>query len=247
MRRGVFIGPLALLIIWYLLTLFRLAHPLLLPSPIKVGKEFVLMFVSGNIAADLGSTLYRVAIGFVLASLIGIPIGLIMGYSERIYNWCEFLVDFFRSIPATILFPLFMLVFGLGDRAKIAVVVFGCTFLILVNSMYGVRNSKQTRILGVQSMKATKWEIFTKVIFPGALPEIAGGLRISVSIALIIVIVIEMFVGTKQGLGRRISDMHAMFEVAQMYATIILAGIVGYILNQTLFFLERRVIHWAGK
>ena len=247
MKKRIIIGPVIVLILWFGITSFHLVNPLLLPSPKDVFSEFFKMIASGNIFPDLVRTIFRTFSGFIIACGIGIPIGLVMGYSRNICDSLEFLVDFFRSIPSTALFPLFMLAFGLGDNAKIANVVFACTFVMIINSIYGVKNSNKTRILVAKIQRLTKKDIFVKVIFPEALPEIVGGMRVALSIALIIVVVTEMFIGTKLGLGKRIYNAHLMFRISEMYSVIFIAGLLGYGLNKFFVFLERKVVHWAGK
>jgi len=113
--------------------------------------------------------------------------------------------------------------------------------------MYGVKNCKEARIKVAKVLKANKTAIFTKIIFPESLPHIFVGLRISISIALILVVVAEMFIGTKYGLGRLISDSHLMFRISTMYVAIFTTGILGYVLNKIFLLVETRVFHWAGK
>jgi ABC-type nitrate/sulfonate/bicarbonate transport system permease component len=240
-------GPSIIVAIWLIAGWLRLLNPLFIPSLPDVLLSLWNMTVSGDLLVDLASTAWRTLIGFILAAMIGIPLGLILGSKESIRQASSVVVDFFRSVPGTALFPLFLLFFGIGDRAKIANAVFACALLILVNAMYGVRNANKTRILAAQTMGASPTRIYFRVVLPSALPEIVGGLRIAISIALIVIVVTEMFVGTASGLGRRIFRAHDLFQIPEMYAAILLTGLFGYALNLLLIVVERRLVFWGGK
>jgi len=247
MKKDFFIGPLIFLLIWVLFSYLKLINPVLIPTPWTVMVKFAQLFFSGEIWSDLFATLYRLFFGLALSTVIGIPLGLLLGSSKRLSNSTEFLLDFFRSIPASALFPMFLLFFGIGDTSKISVVVFSCCLIIMIHTMYGVKNCKEARIKVAKVLKANKTAIFTKIIFPESLPHIFVGLRISISIALILVVVAEMFIGTKYGLGRLISDSHLMFRISTMYVAIFTTGILGYVLIKIFLLVETRVFHWAGK
>lgn len=247
MKKRTFIGPLCILLIWFILSQFRIVNPLFLPSPIAVCKNLIISIISGNIIPDILFTFYRMFIGFCISAIIGIPLGLIMGYSQKIYDSLEFLVDFFRSIPALVLFPLFLLFLGIGDGAKIGVVVFACALVILINTMYGVKNANKTRLMAAKTMGTKNFDMFRRIMFWEALPSISTGLRISLSMALLVVVVTEMFLGTEVGLGQRIYNAHLIYRIPDMYASIILIGLLGYFLNKIYILGERRIVHWAGK
>ncbi len=130
--------PVLLLCLWQVISYFKLVSPLFLASPYDVFIDLIDSVRNGSMLSDIGHTLYRVLIGFGVAAIVGVPLGLLMGYSNKIYNALEFTVEFFRGIPTTALFPLFLLVFGIGDEAKFAVTAWGAGLVILINSMYGV-------------------------------------------------------------------------------------------------------------
>lgn len=247
MKKEIIIGPIVFLLIWALVTYLKIVNPVLIPSPWVVIVKIITLFYNGKIWVDLFATFYRLLFGFTLSIIFGIPLGLILGSSKKLSDSLEFLIDFFRSIPASALFPMFLLFFGIGDNAKISVVIFSCSLNIIIYTMYGVKNCKESRIRAAKIMKANKISIFTKVIFPESLPHIFAGLRISISIALILVIVSEMFIGTKHGLGHLIYDSHLMFRIPTMYAAILITGVLGYILNKILMIIESKIFHWAGK
>jgi long-chain acyl-CoA synthetase len=242
-----FIGPLALLAVWFAVTLTKVVDPFFLPSPVKVGTHLAELLATPSTYGHLLSTFYRMLVGYLLAVAIGVPLGVALGYWENIYESIEFIIDFFRSFPATAVFPLFMLAFGVGDGSKIALVVFGSSLLILVNTTYGVHGSSRIRRMVAETMKASETYILTRVVLPEALPQISAGLRLALSLSLIIVVVLEMFIGTEKGLGHLIYNTHMTYQIADMYAYIILAGVIGYLLNQGYVKLEAKVIHWAGK
>ncbi len=236
-----------MLLLWTLLTAFKLVDPFFLPSPLKVAERMVALLGDVTTYGHLLKTFYRMMVGFSLAALIGIPLGIVLGYWDKVYQSVEFIIDFFRSFPATAIFPLFMLAFGLGDASKIALVVFGCSLLILVNTTYGVRSCSRTRRMVAETMRASEAYIMAKVVLPEALPQISAGLRLALSLSLIIVVVLEMFIGTKRGLGYMIYNAHMTYQIADMYAFIVMAGLIGYLLNQGYVKLEEKLIHWAGK
>jgi len=178
--------------------------------------------------------------GYFFAILLGIPLGIMVGYWEKAYNSLEFVIEFFRGFPATSLFPLFMLAFGIGDGAKIAIVIFSCSLVITINTLYGVRNSSKTRQMVAETMKANKAYIFARVILPDALPYITAGLRTALSLTLIIVVILEMFIGTDRGLGHLIYSAHMTYQIPEMYAMIIITGLIGYGLNKGSFDWRRK-------
>lgn len=238
--------PLMILTVWYFANVLQIIHPLFLPSPEIVFVTLGELLFTGEILPDAAATLARLGIGFGLAIIIGVPTGLFMGYYKKVYYSLEFVVDFFRSIPATALFPLFLLFFGIGNEAKVAVVVFAASLIIIVNTMYGVRNGKKLRLLAARTMRTNKADLFRKVILPEALPDIFTGLRIAISLSLIIVIVTEMFIGTTVGLGHVIIDSQLVYKIPDMYAAIILAGIIGFLINVGIRRVEERIVHWRG-
>ncbi len=239
--------PLCIIFLWQMISYFHFVSPLFLSPPVDVCIHLMNAFKDGSMLLDIVHTLYRVITGFSIAVCIGVPVGLLMGYSNRTYKTLEFTVEFFRGIPSTALFPLFLLVFGIGDKSKFAIVAWSALPIIIINSMYGVHLGKDLRIRVAKTMKIKGMNLFRKVIFPEALPQIFTGFRVALPLSLIIVIVAEMFIGTEFGLGKRIIDAQLVYQTADMYAAILVTGVVGFILNKSMMVLENKLIHWRGK
>jgi NitT/TauT family transport system permease protein len=196
---------------------------------------------------DLGMTLLRTLAAFIIGAAIGAPLGLGLGLQRRIYDVMQVPVDFIRSIPVTALFPVAMIFFGIGDSAKLATVTFACALIILVNSAGAVRNLDPTYAHLAQLLRLSAAKRLWSITLPAALPEIANGLRVAASISLILVIVLEMFVGSDAGLGRRLYDDQQLFRVVDIYSTLLLIGFLGYGINAALVMAQHRWVHWAGR
>lgn len=247
MRKEAVIGPIVVLIIWQGVVSLGFVNVFFLPKPWDVAREMGHLFVQGTILKDIGVTFLRVIVAFAIAVVVGVPIGLFMGASRRVCDSLEFLVDFLRSIPGTALIPLFILFFGVGDRAKIAIGAFTAALVIIINSMYGVSHGSRIRRMVARTMKVPLLRRFWQVILPDALPEVFVGLRLGLSMCVVLIIVSEMFLGSTAGLGHRIYDAQLLYRVEEMYCGIILTGIFGYLLNRVAVFSERRIVHWAGR
>jgi ABC-type nitrate/sulfonate/bicarbonate transport system permease component len=241
------IGPLFLIAVWWLAFDAQWVSQKLLPGPWSTIRSLWESVLSGSMTKDFMSTLDRTLGAFAIATAAGVPVGILLGSNRTIYSSIEFLVDFFRSTPATAMFPLFLLVFGIGDFAKVAVAAFAAWLVVVFNVAYGVMNARQTRILAARVMGASSLRVFRDVMFFESLPQTFVGLRMAASVALVVIIVAEMFIGSSNGLGRRIIDSQQVFDLQQMYASIIASGVMGYGVN--LFFLatEKWLVHWSGK
>ncbi|NBQ80167.1 MAG: ABC transporter permease subunit, partial [Betaproteobacteria bacterium] len=181
------------------------------------------------------------------AVFAGMPLGILLGSNERAYRSVEFLIDFFRSTPASALIPLFLLIFGTSDINKIAIAAFGAWLLVVFNCAYGVINARKQRIAAAKVMGATRWQIFKDVLIWESLQASFVGLRSAVSMALVIVVVAEMFIGSESGLGHKIINAQQVMNTKMMYAAIMSAGILGYLLNVLFLRIERRIVHWSGR
>jgi len=241
------LGPLALIALWAALVSSKAVSPVLLPGPGVTLEHLWKVTVSGTMAHDFLMTLSRTAQAFAIATVIGVPLGVALGASEPLYRSVEFLIDFFRSTPSSALIPLFMLFFGITDFNKVAISAFAAVLVVMFNSAYGVMNAKRTRIMAAQVMGASRWRTFRDVLLWESLSQTFVGLRSAVSLALVIVVVAEMFIGAEDGLGHRIINAQQVLNVKDMYASILAAGVLGYLLNILFLVLDKRVIHWAGR
>ncbi|MDF1482525.1 ABC transporter permease [Extensimonas sp. H3M7-6] len=241
------VGPLLLLALWQLMISAQWVKPVLLPPPGETLQHLAQAFTSGAILPDVWATLLRTLCAFAVAIAIGLPLGVMLGSAESAYRSVEFLIDFFRSTPCSALIPLFMLIFGITDLNKIAIASFGAMLVVLFNSAYGVMNAKKTRVMAAQIMGVSRWHVFKDVMLMESLPQTFIGLRSAVSMALVIVIVAEMFIGSETGLGHRIIDAQQVFNVKDMYTSILVTGALGYGLNLVFLLIEKKLIHWGGK
>lgn len=243
--------PLATIIfvvtLWWLASTLGWMSPLFLPSIPAVSKATINLLSGENIYRDALATIYRASAGLFLSSLLGVPLGLFFGLFPNLYRFFDMPVDFLRSIPSSALFFLFILFFGLGDAAKIAVVVYGCSLILLVNTIYGTRPNREKvdRINMLRSFKASSWQIFYLSVLRDALPSIIAGIRICVSLSLVLVVVTEMFLSANDGLGKRIYDLYLTYRIPEMYAVLILLGLIGFGANKVALLLERRLSFWT--
>jgi ABC-type nitrate/sulfonate/bicarbonate transport system permease component len=241
------VGVAGLLLIWTLTAWTRLVDPVLLPSPAATFRAMWTGMTSGKLGVDFAKTVERTIAATAIAAVIAIPFGILLGSSEKLYRSVEFVIDFFRSTPASAMFPLFLVLFGVGDLTKISVAAFGAALVILFNVAYGVMNARKTRILAAKVMGASPLRVLTDVTLLESLPQTFVGLRNGVSLALVIIVVAEMFIGSTDGLGQRVFEAQQLFAMPDMYAAIFAAGALGYGLNLMFLVIERRFVHWSGK
>ncbi|CAB3853528.1 Putative aliphatic sulfonates transport permease protein SsuC [Achromobacter anxifer] len=241
------IGPLALFLVWDLTVRLQLVSPVLLPTPGAALAALAKGMAGGPLLTDFLASLNRTLQAFLIAGVIGVPLGVLLGSNEKAYRSVEFLIDFFRSTPSSALIPLFLMIFGVTDMNKIAIAAFAAVLVILFNSAYGVINARKQRVMAARVMGASRWRIFKDVLIWESLQPTFVGLRSGVSMALVIVIVAEMFIGSDSGLGNRIINAQQVLNVRDMYAAILAAGALGYVLNILFLVLERRVVHWSGR
>jgi len=241
------VGVAGLIVLWYVAVWVKIVDPVLLPLPTDTFRALWTGMIGGKLGGDFLHTVERTVLATIIASAIAIPLGIFLGASERLYRSVEFVIDFFRSTPASAMFPLFLVLFGVGDRTKISVAAFGAALVILFNVAYGVMNARKTRLLAAKVMGASRLRVLMDVTLLESLPQTFVGLRNGVSLALVIVVVAEMFIGSTDGLGNRVFEAQQIFAMPDMYAAIFAAGALGYGLNLMFLLLERRFVHWSGK
>lgn len=242
-----FIGPVLLFIVWDFTVRFGAIKAILLPPPAETVTTLINGLAGGPLLKDFLVTLWRTTQAFLIAAVVGVPLGVVLGSAEKAYRSVEFLIDFFRSTPSSALIPLFLMIFGVSDINKVAIAAFGALLIVVFNSAYGVINARKQRVMAAKVMGASRWQIFKDVLVWESLQPSFVGLRSAVSMALVIVIVAEMFIGSDSGLGNRIINSQQVMNVRDMYASILAAGVLGYALNILFLVAERRIVHWSGR
>jgi ABC-type nitrate/sulfonate/bicarbonate transport system permease component len=201
------------------------------------------LFASGQVAGHLLSTLSRFVQGYLLAALLAVSLGVLLGYFRGAYSIVEILIEFLRPMPSVAIIPVAVLTLGIGDAMIVAVTVYASIWPVLVNTMDGVRRIEPTLIDTARTFGLRRGAILWRIVVPGAAPYIVTGLRISLSIALILVTTAEMIAGSR-GLGFFILDQERSFNSSNMYAGIIIVAALGYGLNRLFLTLEGNVLRW---
>ena len=233
--------PLVLLGLWALSAL--LSPNRYFPSPWRIAEAFVKTWVGPSFFVDIVPSLGRLLIGLALAILIGIALGVLVGSLRWLRQLLEPLFEFFRAVPPPLLVPLLAITFGIGDTAKIVVIVAGAIWPILLNTVEGVR-----AVDAVQRETARSYQLSTAqrvwfLVLPSAAPQIMAGIRQSLSIALILMVISEM-TNASSGLGYRITFFQQNFMIPEMWSGIILLGLIGIALAVLFQIAERFVLGW---
>lgn len=242
-----FWGVIVFITIWWLIKIFFFPNNNYLPTPYETFKRSFTLFYNDRLTTDLIATLRQFFMGFTLATIFAIPAGLLLGYFKKSYRTFEIIIDFFRSIPVTALFPMFILFFGIGNTTITAMITVSCFWVILINTAYGVIYVNNTYLEVMNSLRATTWQKFSEVILYEALPFLFIGLRVAISFGLIVVIVSEMFIGSEYGLGSRVYKAHETYLITDVYALTMIIGLLGYFFNKAILIMERKLIHWKGQ
>ena len=240
-------GAVALILLWETVSLSGLVNSFLFPNPFEVVTRGIELFFTNEVGIDLVSTLLKIIIAIGFGSIIGFVLGAILSQSTKLYVAFSPLLDFFRSVPATALFPLCIILFGIGDLTSFVLATWICAIYLALHVAKGLRSTTEGYLLVAKSLHKSNLEIFFKVRLMEALPTIFVGLRAAVSLAVVVIIVTEMFVGTTQGLGKVLIDAAYSYDMAKLYAVILIIGLIGYALNKIIIAIEKRIVHWETK
>ena len=234
---------LAVLAAWELASRLELLNPLFFPPMSKILKSFFALIFSGEIPEQVLASIKRAAAGYFLAAIVFIPLGVVMGLFDRVRHALEVVVETARPIPPPVIVPVAMLFFGLGDGMKIFVIFFSCAWPILLNTIDGVRNIDRVLVHTARTFGLSQSNAIMKVILPAASPQIVTGLRISLAITLILVVISEM-VGSTDGIGYFILDAQRRLKVDRMYAGMLSLALLGYLLNQLFALFTNFFLSW---
>jgi ABC-type nitrate/sulfonate/bicarbonate transport system permease component len=243
-RRGLGLATLvAVLALWELASRTRLLNPQFFPPVTDILGTFFQLWRNNVFPEHLVATLWRMAVGYGAGAVLGIGLGLLMGRWRAVYELFEPLVEFARPMPPVALIPVLILLLGIGDEMKIAIVVFASFFPVLLNTVDGVRSVHPTLLDVARTFHFSEGDLLRKVILPAALPQIVAGLRISLAIALIVALVSEM-IGATRGLGYFVLQAQRGLRIRDMYAAIVMLALLGYTLNWLFLLVEARVLAW---
>ncbi len=239
-------SAIAILVAWQLLVQTGNVNALFLPAPLSVLSAMWDMTLSGRLPWAVLVSLNRVVQGFVYGSLIGIALGLVAGAVRWVEDILDPWVAAIYPIPKSALFPLFLLWFGLGDPSKIVTITVGVLFLVLINTITGVKSINPLLIKAAVDLGARRSQVFVKVILPGALPNIFTGLRLGAGMALILVFITEIE-ATKAGLGFLLWESFQLLQTTHVFAGVVTFGLLGVASIGVLQWVERVCCPWAER
>ncbi|MFI1993894.1 ABC transporter permease [Actinoplanes sp. NPDC020271] len=237
------VAIIALALIWEIFPRLGLVDATFLPPLSEVLVAWWDLVKSGELWEHTRASLTRSLVGFGLAIVVSIPLGLLIGWYKPVANLLTPLLEVFRNTAALAILPVFVLILGLGETSKIAIIVYACAWPILLNTVSGVRTVDPLLIKSARSLGLGPVSLFQKVVLPAAVPTIFTGIRLAGAYSILILIAAEM-VGAKAGLGYLINYAQYNFAVPDMYAGIITISGIGLIVNQLLILTERRFSTW---
>ena len=232
-----------LIAIWQLVAEFRLVSPVFLPAPSRAFGELWLRAQDGTLWPPLLATTRRMILGWFLASLAGVALGAAIGLTPMARQLMEPTLEFLRPLPALAMIPVAILFFGLSEQMAAFVIAFGSIWPVLMSSIYGFSHVR-VRLQEVSAMLGlTRVEFLQKIAIPSAMPDILAGMRSGLAVSLILAVVTEMQ-ASLPGLGHDVFLAQRSFRSAELFAGLIMLGLLGVVINHGLQLAERRILRW---
>ncbi len=235
-----------LLLVWeivpHLITISA-GTKLFFTTPSQIGGTLWTMFATGTIWKPLGVSASGFSLGLVLAIAVGLPLGVLIGRSRTLNAMFDPFITAFNATPRLVFLPLLMLWFGLGLGSKVVIVFIGALFPILINTYEGVRNTDRVLVNVVRSFGASEWDVARLVVVPNAMPYIIAGLRLAIGRAVLGVVVAEFF-GSESGLGVMMVQAAGRYQVAVVFAGLIVFAALSLAMTALVQILENRLSRW---
>jgi ABC-type nitrate/sulfonate/bicarbonate transport system permease component len=201
------------------------------------------VFFTPNATGNLLPSIWRTLAGLAIATVIGVPLGIAIGRSRAVSEYLEPLLQFGRALPVVTLAPVFLVLFKIGNQMEVATIAFGTVWPILLNTIDGASSVDPVQLETADALRLSRTERLTQVIIPSALPKIFTGFRLSLSLALILMVFSEL-VGSSNGIGYEMLNAQNSFDIVELWCTIVLLGILGYLLNAILSGVQRQLLAW---
>lgn len=234
---------LAFLAVWETAPRIGLVDKVFLPPFSQVTETFVTLIGNGQLWEHVSASLSRALLGFAIAVAVAVPLGIAIAWYRPVADFLNPILELFRNTAALALLPVFILILGIGETSKVALVVYASTFPILLNTISGVRTVDPLLIKSARSLGLSPVRLFQKVILPASVPTIFTGLRMAAASSILVLIAAEM-VGAKAGLGYLITASQLNFQIPEMYAGIVTIALVGLAFNGVIVAVERRLSRW---
>ena len=233
----------ALLAAWQFVAGMRLISPVFFPAPLRIAEALYRQISTGTIWMPFAMTSGRMLLGWSLAILVGVTFGAVIGLSTTAADYLEGSLEFLRAMPASAVLPIFIMVMGLTNEMIIVVIAFGSLWPILLGSLYGFQNVEPRLLEVSHTLGFGAIATLLKVRLPNAVPDILSGARVSVGFALILSVVAEMLSSTP-GLGNNVLLASRSFRSADLFAGIVLLGMLGAVSTGAIALLEQRLLRW---
>lgn len=220
-------------------------NPAAVPPPSAVAGTFAGLVTSGLVWKPLAQTFFLLLAGYLIGSLAGILLGILMGTSRAVYDLFEPLTELLRPIPKPALLPAFMLFLGLGATMKISIIALAAFFPVLVNTVQGARAVDPVMTDMARTFGHSRAAILWRIILPATAPYIVAGMRVSVGISLVVVVLAEML-ASSGGIGAAMADSQQQFHVRETYGWLIVLALLGLAVSGCFNWLERRLVFWSA-
>jgi ABC-type nitrate/sulfonate/bicarbonate transport system permease component len=201
------------------------------------------LFLSDGVFRDILPSLARALGGWMLAALIGVPLGVLIGRWRRASEFLDPTLQFLRAIPGPALIPVFIILLGTESTMRVTLIAFGSVWPILLNTIEGTQTVDPVQLDTARAFRLPALARLRRIILPAAAPKIFAGLRISLSLAVILMVVSELVASTS-GIGYRIQNAQIMFLLTDMWCGIVLLALIGYALNALFLKFEARILRW---
>lgn len=238
---AIIVVPIVIVIVWWAATAAS-TNPFV-PKPGQIVTDFFGDWWGELLVTQVWPSLVRLGVGLGAAIVVGVLLGLLIGSSRIARGLTGPLFEFIRAVPPPVLLPILLLIMGIDDSSKIFLIFLGCLWPILLNAIDGVRAVDPVLGETTLSYGMTGWAKFRHFVLPAALPRIMTGIRLALPIAIILMVVSEMY-GAIDGLGYQIMLFKQIFQMGPMWAGIAIIGIIGVLLALLFRVIERRVLAW---
>lgn len=236
-------APLLIIVIWQIGSNLGKVNQTILPSPQRILEAFLTLVRKGKLQSELWASILRVVKGFAIGAVAGLVVGILMGLFSGIYRVLNSLVSIIRPIPMIAWVPILILWTGIGEASKIAVIAIGAFWPVLLNTIHGIQSTDKKLLEVGYLLEKNKYVTLTKIVLPSALPSIFTGLKLGVSTSWSCVVAAEMIAASK-GIGYMIAYAREMGQPYNMFARIIVIGLVGVLIDFLLRKLQKRVLKW---